>query len=225
MDKQIFELNRNMAEIPTLLESLHKEFEDKKTAYKSVEENKQKMQLRQKEREGELAAKEEGIKKSQGQLGVLKTNKEYQAKLAEIESLKADKSLIEEDILKLMDEIEQAKSAVENEKKALGGEEKIYGDKKRVLEEKAQEIKASLQTLEGKRSIVAAGVDKKILQTYEHILHGCDGLALVGAGNNSCEGCHMRVPHQVVHEIKMYTRLIMCENCARIMYLQDDVQP
>ncbi|MDD5018919.1 MAG: C4-type zinc ribbon domain-containing protein [Candidatus Babeliales bacterium] len=225
MDRQIFELNRKQAEVPVLLEALQKEFEDKKTTYKSLEESKQKMQLRQKEKEGELAAKEEGIKKSQGQLGQLKTNKEYQTKLAEIESLKADKSIIEEEILKLMDEIEQAKSSVENEKKALGDEEKIYNDKKRVIEEQSKEMQAALQALEGRRKIASADVDKKILQMYEHILHGRGGVALVSVINNSCEGCHMRVPHQVIHEIKMYHHLITCESCARILYLEEDVQP
>jgi predicted nucleic acid-binding Zn-ribbon protein len=33
----------------------------------------------------------------------------------------------------------------------------------------------------------------------------------------------MHVPHQVINEIKMHDRLIFCENCARILYLQEDV--
>lgn len=221
LDKRIFDLKQKRGEVPVLLERLHKAFEDKKTNYKSLESNLQKMQLKQKEKEGDLGAKEEGIKKTQSQLGVLKTNKEYQAKLAEIESLKADKSVIEEEILRLMDEIEAAKKALDEEKKVLAGEEKVYSEEKRAVEEQAKDTDASLQAEEGKRQIAAAGIDKKILQAYEHILHGRGGVALVQVSNNSCEGCHMRVPHQVINEIKMYNRLITCENCNRILYLEE----
>ncbi len=221
LDKRIFDLDQKKREVPLLLERLQKAFEDKKANYKALESNLQKMQLRQKEKEGDLGAKEEGIKKSQSQLGALKTNKEYQAKLAEIESLKADKSVIEEDILKLMDEVEAAKKALDEEKKVLADEEKIYNEEKRAVEEQAKDIEASLQAEQGKRQIAAAGVDKKILQAYEHILSGRGGVALVKVSNNSCEGCHMRVPHQVINEIKMYNRLITCENCSRILYLEE----
>jgi len=222
LDKRIFELDQKKRELPLLLERLQKAFEEKKANYKSLESNLQKTQLKQKEKEGDLNAKEEGIKKSQSQLGALKTNKEYQAKLAEIESLKADKSVIEEEILKLMDEVEAAKRALDEEKKVIAEKEKIYNEEKRAVEEQAKNIEASLQAEQGKRQIAAAGVDKKILQAYEHILHGRDGVALVRVSNNSCEGCHMRVPHQVINEIKMHNRLITCENCSRILYLEEN---
>lgn len=206
------------------MDDLSLEFQEKQTAYKQQEDRKMKTQLLQKTKEGELAVKEENIKKTQGQLGSLKTNKEYQAKLAEIESLKADKSVIEEDILKLMDEVEAVKKAVEEEKQALAGEEKIYGEKKKELENKARDLDAQMAALEGQRQILVTSVEKTVLRTYEHILQGRAGSALVAIKLNSCEGCHMRVPHQVINEIKMYDRLITCENCSRILYLEEDIE-
>ena len=224
LDAKIFSMKQEKAQHPKLLETLGQEFQEKQTAYKQQEDRKQKTQLLQKTKEGELAVKEEGIKKSQGQLGALKTNKEYQAKLAEIESLKADKSVIEEEILKLMDEVEEVKKAVETEKQILTGEEKIYADKKKALENTTRDLEAQISNLDGQRQILASSVDKQVLKNYEHILQGRNGSALVAVKSNSCEGCHMRVPHQVINEIKMYDRLITCENCARILYLEEDIE-
>ena len=224
LDKEIFSLKQTLSESPRTLEALSSEFEFKKATFKSLEENRQKLQLKQKEKEGDLAAREEGIKKAHGQLGVLKTNKEYQAKLAEIESLKADKSLIEEDILRLMDQVEEAKKSVDAEKIRLNEEEKIFNEKKETCEEQAKNMEAEIQTLTGKRSIGSSVIDKKVLNAYEHILQGRAGVALVLVKDNSCLGCHMRVPHQVINEIKMHDRLITCENCSRILYLDEDVE-
>ena len=57
------------------------------------------IQLKRKELELEMKAGEDDIAKSNIQLTQLKTNKEYQIKLNEIASIKADKSIIEEKIL------------------------------------------------------------------------------------------------------------------------------
>ncbi len=223
IDKKIYDLKKEKAGQPVAIEAIRQDFETKKEKLKSIEESRQKSQLKQKEKEMALAEKEEGIKKSQGQLGQLKTNKEYHAKLAEIESLKADKSIIEEEILVAMDEIDALKNAIDAEKKNLEGEEKSFNEKKNTILARGKEIDGLLSDLEGKRKILSDSVDKQILQRYEHILHGKEGLALVKVQNTSCGGCFMTVPHQVINEIKMHERLITCDMCARILYLEDDI--
>jgi predicted nucleic acid-binding Zn-ribbon protein len=223
IDKKIFAFKKEKTESPKILEDLQKDFDQKKAKLKSLEESKQKLLLKQKEKEGELAVKEENIKKSQSQLGQLKTNKDYQTKLTEIEGFKADKSIIEEEILKLMDEVDLIKQAVDTEKINVTNEEKNYNEKKNVLINRLKEIETSLAQFEGKRKILSATVDKKILGHYEHILYGKDGLALVMVKNNSCHGCFMHVPHQVINEIKMHEHLVICETCSRILYLEEDV--
>lgn len=223
VDKKIYDLNKEKSAQPKLLEEIQRQFEEKKAKFKNLEEQRSKLLLHQKSREGELAAKEEGIKKTQGQLGQLKTNKEYQVKLSEIEGLKADKSLIEEEILKGMDELDALKISIETEKKALESEEKIYADEKNTILAKGKEIDAELANAQGKRNILADSVDKKILERYEHILHGKEGMAMVSVHNGSCSGCFMKVSHQVVNEIQMHERLITCGTCSRILYLEEDL--
>ncbi len=224
IDKKIYDLNKEKTEQPKKLEEIQNEFEAKKAKFKALEEQRQKLLLKQKDKEGELASKEENIKKSQGQLGQLKTNKEYQAKLTEIESSKADKSIIEEEILKTMDELDQIKKNIDSEKSALSSEEKIFNEKKNVITARGKEIDVLLNDSLGKRKILSDSIDKKILERYEHILHGKEGLALVSVRNNSCMGCFMSVPHQVINEIKMHDRLITCGICSRILYLEEDIQ-
>ena len=224
LDIKIYAFAKEKAESPRILENLKNDFELKKAGLKSLEETKQKLLLRQKEKEGELGTKEENIKKSQSQLGQLKTNKDYQTKLAEIEGFKADKSIIEEEILKLMDEGDVTKQALETEKINVAQEEENYNGKKNIIASRLKSIEAGLSELGGKRKILSATIDKKIFEKYEHILNGKEGLAIVKVKNNSCNGCFMHVPHQVINEIKSYDHLISCEICSRILYLEEDVQ-
>lgn len=222
IDKKIFALNKEIANQPKISAELEQNFEEKKADLKSLESNKQKLQLSQKDKEGELALKEENIKKSHSQLSQLKTNKEYQAKLSEIDGFKADMSLIEESILKLMEEMDAAKKTIELEKQNLLDEEKKFTNEKNLIANKIKQINDELSTLLGERKILADSVDKNILKQYEHILHGKNGLALVKAKDNSCQGCYLKIPHQIINEIKMYERLITCVSCARILFLDED---
>ena len=73
------------------------------------------MQKQRKDKELELASKEEAAKKLQGQLYSLKTNKEYQTMLQQIQDAKADGELVEEKILILFEESDQVKKETEQE--------------------------------------------------------------------------------------------------------------
>lgn len=223
IDTEIFALKKELSGHPQILKDIQSGLEAFKAKLKNLEETKQKLQLKQKEKEIELATREESIKKAQAHLGQLKTNKDYQTKLREIESFKADKSLIEEDTLNLMEEIDVLKSSIDAERNVVATEEKNSGEQKNALSARGQDIEARLQNLTGKRKILADTIDKKILERYEHILHGKEGMALVRVQENSCQGCFMHVPPQVINEIKMHERLITCEMCARILYLEEDV--
>ncbi len=222
-DKAVFDLKKEKGEAPGKLARIDAAAAEMKACLKGMEEDRQRMALEQKKREGDLAVREEEIKKAQGQLAQLKTNKEYQAKMAEIESLKADKSVIEEEILGLMEAVEAAKAPLETERRRLAEEEKKFGQQRAAINERVKQIDADIQQLEGKRKIAAAAVDKGLLQHYEHVLQGRGDIALVPVQENSCQGCHMLIPPQVINEIRMHERLISCETCTRILYLEDDV--
>jgi predicted nucleic acid-binding Zn-ribbon protein len=47
------------------------------------------------------------------------------------------------------------------------------------------------------------------------------GLAIASVKNNSCGGCNMFVPPQVINLIKMYDSIVTCEMCNRILYTEE----
>ena len=59
------------------------------------------------------------------------------------------------------------------------------------------------------------------VKKYERIIKSKDGLAVVTIANDACQGCFRVMPPQVVNEIKMNDELVFCENCARILYIEE----
>src|SRR3989338_6559440 len=99
VDKEVYDCKRQLQEIPTTLKSLDFEAEATAAIVREKEDQLKAVQLKRKEKEIDLETKENSIKKFQGQLYQVRTNNEYNALEKEIGGLKADKSLLEEEIL------------------------------------------------------------------------------------------------------------------------------
>ncbi len=223
IDREIFHFKRELKAGPEVLVEAQKQFEAKKARLKELEEKFKAIQLERKGLEGDLLVKEDAICKVNAQLSEIKTNKEYTAKLVEIEGVKADKSIIEEKILNFYDLGDQVQISINQEKEALKQEEQKYLKEKQVIEASMKDLEGKKSVLENQRKQVAPELDKNLLLKYEKILNNKDGLALVPVTGASCGGCYMNVPAQVVNQIKMHQDMVQCEFCARILYLQEDV--
>jgi len=218
IDSRIFVLERELAEKPAQKRDLETVFEAKKSQMKASENALKAMQMKQKDRENDLASKETNIKKYMAQQSLVKTNQEYSALTKEINGQKADCSIFEEDILKLMDEIEQQKSIVEADRQKVAGIEKECKAQLATIDARCDAIKTEIAGLQAERAKFVPAVEKTLLPQYERILKKKDGVALVPLSGESCSGCHMSVRAQTVTEIRMKDKMIACEVCGRILY-------
>lgn len=221
VDSEIYALQREKDSKPQEVKALELSFEEKKQHLSSLEKNLLDLQKQRKEKELELASKEEGAKKLQTQLYSLKTNKEYQAMLQQIQDAKTDASVIEDKILELFDQADKVKNDTEREKERLKEEEKVFNAQKNNIEDRVREIDDRLSQLQAQRKQIIPQIEAKILGQYERILLNRDGLAIVSVKDNSCGGCNMFVPPQVINLIKMYERIITCEICNRMLYIEN----
>lgn len=221
LDSHIFKLENTLRSIPEIIKRMEDDSKGQASTLKALEDGVKALQLKRKEKEGELESKEGTIKKYQSQLYQVKTNKEYTALQEEIGRVKADNSLIEEDIIKIFDQVDIENKKITKEKEILKQKEADLGVEKKKLNDEAERVKKELEGLQAQRGTLAAKVDKNILHKYERVLKNKDGLAVVPVINDSCQGCFRVMPPQVINEIKMKKDLITCENCTRILYVEE----
>jgi len=221
LDSEIYALINEKAAKPQEIEWLLASFEAKKQGLAELEKKSLEIQKQRKEKELELATNAEAVKKLQGQLYSLKTNKEFQAMQQQIADNKADGAVIEEKILVCFEEADKIKLRIEEENLKLKNEEKIFSEQKKKVEARVREIDDRLGQLDAQRKQVIPDIEPKMLHEYERILRSREGLAIVTVEGNSCGGCHMLVPPQVINLIKMYEDVITCEICNRILYINE----
>ncbi len=222
IDSEIYALKVDLQEKPACIEELKKKFEEGKAHLHALEEKLKRALLDRKTLELGLKGQEDEIAKANTQLTQIKTNREYQAKITEIESHKADKSVLEEKILVSYDETDVIHAEIVKEKTAVAGQEKQYLERKRIIEDEIAVTQDRVHVLESQKKQVLPEVDKNCLIRYEKILTHKNGLAIVPVQGSSCGGCFMNVTPQKINSIKMHDQLTECEMCQRILYIEDD---
>jgi uncharacterized protein len=219
LDRDLYLAQQQLAvDIPEQQATLKRDLEKERSHLSQLEADLKVLQLKQKEKEGLLSQKEANIKKLDSQLSQVKTNKEYTALQQEIASLKADNSLLEEEIIKSMDEVEAAHEEVKRERERLKQIEKDFTAREGHLQEGAKKYKAQIEDLKSKRQGILENIPPDIKERYDIIVKKKQGLALVKINGEICGACQLQIRAQVINELHMGKTLVFCENCSRILY-------
>ena len=221
MDSHLFDLKSQLETFPERLNEMDESLEAKKGGMEEAEEDLKRLKVLKGEKETDMQAKEEKIKKHDGELYQIKNNKEYQALQQEIDSIKADVSLVEEEIIKLFDEIEAAQGRFEEEKKKFEEERESVEKEKGVIEEEEKKFSLELDGLKAKRGEFTSGISSGVLGKYQRILDKRGKTALAKVEGNFCSECNMQLRPQIINEAKLQKALVFCENCTRILYAEE----
>ncbi len=221
-DSKIIEIEDEKIRLPREVDAEKLIYEDVQSQINGLKEEKKGMQVKGKDKEVELESKEAQIKKLQGQLYQVKKNDEYRALENEISSTRADSSLVEEEILNILDEIDKMEAAIEEKKNDLKERKKLLDERVVAVSNKMAELDKEYESLKDERSKIASTIEKPVLSRYEKILQNKRGQrAIVAVRDSACQGCFMNLRPQSIHEVKLGKNLIACENCSRILYIEE----
>lgn len=182
------------------------------------EEQVKRLQVEQGTLQTEIDKNLEQAKKWEGQLATVKKNDEYQALLHEIAGLKRKNDEIEEKVIALEYEIEEAKGKLADDKQRIAEETQSIEDECKQIDQELEEAKTERKQLEEQRQAMLAQCDPSMLSKYERILRRHAGTrVIVPLVNGVCTGCHMSARAQVVNEI-LEGKVHACAHCGRLLY-------
>lgn len=221
MDSELFDVRAKLETYPIRLSEMDASLEDKKEGMIASEEAFKKLQILKNSRETDMDEKEDKIKKHEGELYKIKNNKEYQALKNEIDSIKADVSLIEEEIIGLFDRLEEAKAGCDEEKRKFSEESALVEKEKSVIRNEEEELRSRLRALEAERDEFTGSIDPPVLAQYQRILNKWGRVAVAVINGEFCGECNMHLRPQIINDAKIKRDLVLCEICTRILYAQE----
>lgn len=221
-DLQILELQRKVVAAPNRIEALDRELQgiiDKVEREKTIIEE---LDKERKKKERDLEVEREKIKKLESKLYDLKTNKEYQALLKEIETIKTANDALEEDILVLMDKVEEFKKDFENTQAFLKVRQKEIDEEKKILRDEISSIDRDIASLTKHRDDLLILISQNLKNIYEMLREKRNGVAVVNVRNGVCLGCYMNIPPQLFIEVTKNLQIINCPSCNRIFFYSEE---
>ncbi len=227
VERQIAAIRRNRDTKSKRVESLQRQV-------RQIDERIRQFQLQAREQQVKIDAvsldvssREESVAKHREGLNKAKTNKEYSAILAAMNTEKADNTKLEATIMQHSEELGkiQAEMAKVNEEKAklqtsLSGAQK-------ALDDYDQSVKTEREKLLASREDFAKVVNPVTLQTFIRVAEHHDGEAMAVISKihpkreeYMCGGCNIGVTLDMVNALKTRDEILLCRSCGRILYAE-----
>jgi predicted nucleic acid-binding Zn-ribbon protein len=162
------------------------------------------------------------IKKYEKQSTNVKNSREFEAINKEIEMQQLDIKLSEKHIKDANQEIADKVVLLEKAKKNLSTKETTLSHKKGELEKIISTTEKEETHFNQLSAEAREKVDARLLASYDRIRKNYrNGLSVVPVERDACGGCFNAIPPQRQSEIKQRKKIIVCENCGRILVDSD----
>ena len=217
-DSKIYTLRKKLERIPLQVEDVDKSIKknrDNIALEKSLLEQKKQKRIAL-DSEIDLTIKK--IKKSNEKLPVIKSNKEYQAALKEIEDMEREKHALEDRVIALMEQCEEDEKRIDSVVEAGAAEEKKLLTEKIALEGLVKKCEQEIKKITECLAVLKSSADKSMLIKYEKLLQRKDNVAITPVIHSICQACLLAIPPQSFNELIRSDEIMVCPHCGRLLY-------
>ncbi len=175
----------------------------------------------------EIKSNEEKIAKLRAALNAARTNKEYSAVLAQLNTDKANNAKVEERLLALLSELDEARKRLAEDEQRLAAERAKLADLSQAAADTKEQSADRLEKLRAERAVAAAAVPSGALEMFERLARKNEGRALSllirinpRREEFACSSCNMSVTLEQVNAIITRDEPVLCHVCGQMLYLE-----
>jgi len=204
-----------------------------------IEQNRESLtsQLRQleasiKNDENEAAAIDERVAGLRERLNTTTTSKEYSATLAELNTLKADKGLVEERTLEMMTRADELRQGITELDAQTQERTKIRAVAASDVKKRKSEAKSRISELDAERAVAAEDVPADALAAFDELADQRDEDEIMAPVEEhsrrhleyACGCCQTILPIELINRLCSHGNLTTCVNCGAILYAEADIK-
>jgi len=150
----------------------------------------------------------------------IKNIKELQALQREIDQMRQSNGELEEEIIRILQEIDGIKAQIKAKETEVGALQEEWQKKQDELQAQIGGIDKAVSEAAARRQSIASQLANDLISRYELIFARRGGTAVVEVSGGICQGCYMNIPPQLGNEIIKSEKLHMCPSCNRILYVK-----
>ena len=223
VDSEIDKIQQIRGELPQAIQDLEDEIAGLETRLANFATERAECHDHIAQYDREIAEQGEQIQKYEKQQNNVRNNREYESIGKEIEFAGLQIELCERKKRETKEHIKDIDRHVEAATELKARREEELQAKKEELDGIIAETEKDEKRLRIKSKEQEEFIDDRYLTAYKRIRRTMrNHLAVVTIDRDACGGCFSKIPHQRQMEIRMHEKVIVCENCGRIL-VDDDI--
>jgi len=223
-DKEIQKIKKRLIKIPGILKDIDNKIKQSAEIVDKIEKELKENQKKRRSLELDVEDYKQKVKDKKRELNDIKTNKEYSAMLTQIEFLNKKKEDAEDKVIASLLETDIIQNKIKDAKKKREEVKSKYEKEKEKINKEKEKLEKELAELKEKREKIVSNIDPEYLTLYNDLAKTKAGIPLSYVDdNNYCSECYIKVRPQRLLELKRGGKIITCENCGRILYLEKKV--
>jgi predicted nucleic acid-binding Zn-ribbon protein len=148
----------------------------------------------------------------------IKNTKELQALQREIEQIRQSNGDLEEDLIRVFEEIDRIKGELKAKEEEAAMLQEEWQQRQEQMQSKISGIDQLVSEAHTLRKTIASQISGELISRYELIFARRGGSAVVEVTGGICQGCYMNIPPQLWNEIIKSEKVNLCPSCQRILY-------
>jgi predicted nucleic acid-binding Zn-ribbon protein len=220
LDSLIHDAERKVADEPTRRQALDARLEAARQQVAAARDRLSHNQTARREIEKDVALHQGRLSKYRDQLMNVKTNVEYQAMQKEMAFAQTEVKALEDRILEGMLESDELTAVVKEAEAGLAATTREIETEKQALGSEIVVLKKTIEETSAQRNEVIAGLDAKVLATFQQVASRRNGVAVAEAKDGICTICHVRLRPQIFNTVRRNEEIIQCDSCQRILYFK-----
>lgn len=169
----------------------------------------------------QLKATEANIAKLQLALNQASSNREFDALRDQIEADRMANSVLEDEILEMLEQIDAAQEAVEAAIRAKEAAEEEARQLQQRLEADRPALESRRHELQERIAEAEVVIPADLKGEYRRLVNAYRAGALVAVKRGACQNCYTSISPQLRMELKA-GKVRLCYSCGRVMYLEDE---
>jgi predicted nucleic acid-binding Zn-ribbon protein len=222
LDEQVVVVRTELKRFPELRATIQRAVAEKTAALDRHKGDAASNLSKRRELEREIEALTTQERKFQSQTATVKKNEEYRALLDEIEGVKRKRSDLETEVLMAFDSDERFTRERTTAEQALKAAQAEAAERTRQIEAEERVANERLAALDAERATHVQALPPASRSRYERIRQSREGRAVVAIQKGACGGCFRAQPPQLLQDARRRDRLLVCENCGRLLIWPPD---
>lgn len=218
VDARIAHIRMLRGELPMAVEDLEDEIAGLQTRIGNLQDAQKAASSDINTKRHEIKSAEVLIKKYEKQLENVRNNREYDNLTKEVEYQQLEVELRNKQIKELKIKNDETGASIESTKQVIAEREQDLQAKRAELESVIAETAKEEAELTQESERLQAQLPERLLKAYIRICGSVrNGLGVVTVVRGACGGCFRRIPPQRQLDIRSHKRVVVCENCGRII--------